>query len=63
MKNILYSSLNNMLVVIVFILATKVTELNLLLGIFAWILAFICLDYHSYIDKKLNYPNNLFIKH
>ena len=63
MKNILYSSLNNIMVVVVFIMAIKVAEFNLLLGIFAWVLAFICLDYHSYIDKKLNYPNNLFIKH
>lgn len=63
MKKHLYSSINNLMVAFVFITATKVAEFNLLSGIFAWTLAFACLDYHSYIDKKLNYPNNLFIKH
>ena len=62
MKILFYTFLNNLMVVLNMVLAVKITDSNFILGIFAWVIAFICLDLHSYIDKKLNYPNNLFIK-
>lgn len=61
MKNIFYSSLSNIMVALVFILATKIASINIMFGIIIFIIAFICLDFHSYIDKELGYPNNLFI--
>ena len=57
----LSSLLNDMLVCLIFILATKIAELNVIYGTIAFIIGYLCLDLHSYIDKKLNYPNNLFI--
>ena len=33
------------------------------LGTLIYMLSYASLDFYSYIDKKLNYPNNLFIKH
>ena len=59
--NLVYSCLNNICVAILFILATKIGEHNIVYGVIAYVVAFICLDLHSYIDKKLNYPNNIFI--
>lgn len=56
-----YAILNDMLVVLVFILATKISEKDILFGIIAYFAAYICLDYHTYISKKLNFTNNLFI--
>ena len=32
-----------------------------IVGIIIYILAYMSLDFYSYIDKKLNYPNNIFI--
>lgn len=61
MKNIFYSSLNNIMVASVFILATTIASVNIMFGVIIFIIAFICLDFHSYIDKKLGYLNNLFI--
>jgi hypothetical protein len=62
MKKFFYPLLNDLMVVLNMTLAVKITDSNTVYGIFAWIIALICLDLHSYIDKKLNYPNNLFIK-
>ena len=61
-KEFLYSLANNAMTVITFVVATKAVEYNPILGIITWIIAFISLDLHSYVDKKLNYPNNIFIK-
>ena len=61
MKNFILSGLNDIMVAVTFILATKISDRNLLYGCIAFILAYIILDLHSYNDKKLNYPNNLFI--
>lgn len=60
--NYIYSSLNNIVVGSAFVIATKIAENNLLYGIIAFILSYVCLDLHSYFDKKLGYPNNIFIK-
>lgn len=62
MKNFIYSCLNNLFIAIVFILAVKICNYNVVYGVIAFVVAFACLDLHSYIDKKLNYPNNIFIK-
>lgn len=62
MKKIIYSSINDLCVAFSFILATKIIEENVLYGCIAYLIAYFCLDYHSYVDKKLGYPNNLFIK-
>ena len=62
MKKLLYSLANNAMIVITFVVASKAVECNLILGLITWIIAFISLDLHSYVDKKLNYPNNIFIK-
>ena len=62
MKSFIVSCLNNLMVALAFVLATKISENgNFLYGIIAFILSYIVLDLHSYNDKKLNYPNNLFI--
>lgn len=61
MKKFIYNLLNNIMVAFVFILATYISHNNWIYGSIAFLIAFICLDYHSYIEKKLNYPNNLFI--
>ena len=63
MKNFLYGCLNNISIATIFITATIISMKGIIYGIIAYFIAFICLDLHSYIDKKLNYPNNLFIKH
>ena len=59
--NWIKSSLNDITVAIIFVLATKIANESMLFGIIAFTLAYVCLDLHSYIDKKLGYPNNLFI--
>ena len=61
MKEFFYATLNDMAVVSVIILATKIAERSILCGIIAYFAAYICLDYHTYISKKLNFTNNLFI--
>ena len=63
MKNYFKSLLNDLMVASTFILATKISEESTVYGIIAYLIAYLCLDYHSYVDKKLNYPNNLFIHH
>jgi len=63
MKKFFYSFLNNISVAFAFIIATKIADSNIAYGIIAWFIAYFILDHHSYIDKKLNYPNNFFIKH
>ena len=60
MKEIILASLNNIGAAVAFVFATKVAENNFLYGILAFILAYIILDYHTYYDDKLGYPNNLF---
>lgn len=62
MINFILNFLNNVLVGIFFILATMVSSENVFLGVISFTVAFIYLDFHSYIEKKLNYSNNLFIK-
>ena len=62
MKTYIYSILNNLNVAISFILATKIGEHNIVYGAIGFAIAFMLLDYHSYIDKKLGYPNNIFIR-
>ena len=61
MKKFFCATLNDITVVLVFILATKIIERSILCGIIAYFVAYICLDYHTYISKKLNFTNNLFI--
>ena len=59
---IVYSFLNNLIPGILFPLATIICSTNYVIGIIIYIIAYASLDLHSYIDKKLDYPNNLFIK-
>jgi hypothetical protein len=61
MMKYIYASLNNLLVAVLFILSTKIAERDIIYGLIVFCIAFPCLDLHSYIDKKLNYPNNIFI--
>ena len=60
MKETILASLNNAVVAVAFVFATKITENNFLYGILAFALAYIILDYHVYYDDKLGHPNNLF---
>lgn len=62
MRTFFYSTINNIMVAWVFTLASVICCKNIIYGCIAYLIAFIYLDLHSYIDKKLNYPNNLFIK-
>lgn len=62
LKKWLFNSINNISIAAMFISATKINDNdNIIYGIIAYIIAFICLDLHSYIEKQLGYPNNLFI--
>lgn len=58
----LYSLLNDLMVCISFMTTSVVLNNSHVLGVMLGALSFALLDLHSYIDKKLNYPNNLFIK-
>ena len=63
MRNFIYDVINNLIPGLLFPTATVICAHNYIIGIIIYILAYISLDLHSYIDKKLDYPNNLFIKH
>ena len=63
MRNFIYSFINNLIPGLLFPTATIICAHNCIIGIIVYIVAYASLDLHSYIDKKLNYPNNLFIKH
>ena len=54
--------LNTLIPGILFTIATYIANNNTFFGIIMYIIAYISLDLYSYIDKKLGYPNNLFIK-
>ena len=61
---ILYSALNDLIPALLFTLATcYLCSDFIIIGAIIYIAAFLSLDLHSYIDKKLDYPNNIFIKH
>ena len=63
MKTIAYSVLNNLIPGILFPTASIIfCNGHETIGFIMYIFAYISLDLHSYIDKKLNYPNNIFIK-
>jgi hypothetical protein len=62
MKTVIYSTLNSLIPGILFTVAAVVCPTNYVIGIIIYIIAYASLDLHSYIDKKLDYPNNLFIK-
>ena len=59
---IIVNILNALIPGILFTTATYITNNNTIIGIIMYTIAYISLDLHSYIDKKLGYPNNLFIK-
>ena len=63
MKKFIYSVLNNLIPGLLFPTAAIICTHNYIVGIILYIIAYASLDLHSYIDKKLDYPNNLFIKH
>ena len=63
MRNLIYGVINNLIPGLLFPIATIINMHNYIAGIILYIIAYASLDLHSYIDKKLNYPNNLFIKH
>ena len=61
---ILYSALNDLIPASLFTLATcYLCSDFIIIEAIMYIAAFLSLDLHSYIDKKLDYPNNIFIKH
>ena len=63
MKKIFLSALNKIMVGSGFIIATfSSTHLTRIWALVAFICAYIILDLHTYFEKKLNYPNNIFIK-
>ena len=62
MKKWFCSLINDMSVAMLFILAVKISDRNVIYGAIAYLIAFICLDYHTYVAKKLNFTNNPFIK-
>ena len=63
MRNFIYGVINSLIPGLLFTTATIISAHNYIIGTIVYILAYISLDLHSYIDKKLNYYNNLFIKH
>jgi hypothetical protein len=63
MKKFIYSVLNNLIPGLLFPTASIICTHNYIVGIILYIIAYTSLDLHSYIDKKLNYPYNIFIKH
>lgn len=64
MKKSILGYLNNLIPGLLFTTAGGISSNNVILGIVIYIVAFLSLDLHSYIDKELNYPNNIFsIKH
>lgn len=62
MKNFILTLLNDTVIGILFILACYATHYNTLLGLLAFVIAYVGLDIHTYFAKKLNFYNNLFIK-
>lgn len=62
MKKFIYSFLVSLIPATLFPIAFITCVNNFILGMFIYIIAFISLDLYSYIDKKFNYPYNLFIK-
>ena len=61
MKKIFLSILNNMVAGSAFVVATFISTHSMIWGVIGYVIAYMYLDLHSYFDKKLNYPNNLFI--
>ena len=58
-----YSFLNNLMPAVLFITAASLINRDYYIsGYIVMILAYFSLDVHTYISKKLGYPNNLFIK-
>ena len=58
---IFYSILNNLMVGIAFTVSTIMCSYKAWIGLICFIISYMLLDVHSYIDKKLGYPNNAFI--
>ena len=64
MKNLILSTFNKIMAGSGFIIATFIsTHSTMICGIIAFMCAYIILELHTYFEKKLNYPNNIFIKH
>lgn len=61
MKNFWLSVANNIMVAFGFITADHLTSKSIVLGVIAFGIAYAILDLHSYFDKKMDYPNNIFI--
>ena len=62
MKGLCINILNNLMIGSAFTLSTFISLYSTIFGILAFVISYILLDLHSYIDKTFNYPNNLFIK-
>lgn len=61
---VIYSILNNFIPGLLFPIATIICINDYyIIGTIIYAFAYIGLDLHSYIDKKLDYPNNIFINH
>ena len=57
-----YNFLNNVMIGSAFVAATYLCMNNVIWGLIGYVVSYMLLDLHSYIEKKLGYPNNYFIK-
>lgn len=62
MKNLCIRILNNLVIGSAFTLSTLICLRSTILGIILYVISYMLLDFHSYVDKSINYYNNLFIK-
>lgn len=62
MKKYFISFLFNLITGLAFIIFPYIVLCNFILGTIYGIVCWILLDYNVYIQKKVNYINNLFIK-
>ena len=63
MKNWFISSVANTITGLAFVLIPYIIHVDTLLGFLYCIICGVILDLNQSIQKDLNYPNNLFIKH
>ena len=62
MKKFFLTCLNDCSIIVATIVATKISDRNIIYGYIAFFIIFVLLDIHTYFSKKLNFYNNLFIK-